>query len=324
MKVSIIIPVYNVENFLDRCLKSVEQQTYKDIEVIIVDDGSPDNSYKIIDEYVTRNSNFISYKIENSGQGGARNFGIDKATGDYIVFLDSDDYITPNCIEKLVSVAISEKSDIVICSCFDVKEDGTIISKIENNIVSGTTSIFDSPEILFNRVAPWGKLFKKSILGDLRFVTRVWYEDLRLIPKFYLNAEKITYIEDALLYYVQRIGSTMNNSNATKNLEIIDAFEDLISYYKEKNVFEKFKEEFYFLIISHISIAGMTRVLLCNNKEKKSVIKKLEEYLSSFDNLYQNKYIPTLDSNKRLILKFNKNKLYFLTTLCMKLKNKLK
>lgn len=324
MKVSIIIPVYNVENYLDRCLKSVEKQTYKDIEVIIVDDGSPDNSYKIIDEYVKRNNNFISYKIENSGQGGARNFGIDKSTGEYIVFLDSDDYIAYDCIEKLVSAAISEKSDIVVCSCFDVKEDGTIIAKIENNILSGTTSIYNSPEILFNRVAPWGKMFKRSVLGDLKFVTRVWYEDMRLIPKFYLNAEKITYIDKALFYYVQRTGSTMNNSNAIKNLDIIDAFEDLIAYYKEKNVYDKFKEELNFLVISHIAVAGITRVLLCKNKEKKAVIKKIEEYIFSFENLYQNKYIHLLDSNKRLILKFNKNKLYFLTILCMKIKNKIK
>ena len=324
MKVSLIIPVYNVEAFLERCLDSVQNQTYKDIEVIIVNDGSTDGCPDIIERYVSNNPNFKGFTIENSGQGGARNYGIEKATGEYVAFLDSDDYIAPNCIERLVETAIADNSDIVVCGCYDVKEDGTIIAKVSNNISNKVTSISKNPEILFNRVAPWGKLFKKSIFGDLRFATRVWYEDMRLIPKLYLNAEKISYIDDPLFYYVQRAGSTMNNSNAARNLEIIETFDDLILHFKNKNAYEKFRSELEFLIIDHIAVAAVTRVALCNAKEKKLVLKEMEEYISQFDSLYQNKYIPTLSSNKKLILKFNKNKMYFLTALCMKLKKMVK
>jgi glycosyltransferase involved in cell wall biosynthesis len=323
MKISVIIPVYNVEAFLERCLDSVQKQTYPDMEVVIVNDGSTDNSPAIIEKYVAQNEKFKSFTIENSGQGGARNFGVTKAEGEYIAFLDSDDYIAPDCIEKLAFAAKTENSDIVVCTSYNVKEDGTIIKRIDNNISCGTTSLFDSPKILFNQVAPWGKLFRKSIFGDLQFVTRVWYEDMRLIPKLYLNAERITYIEDPLFYYVQRAGSTMNNSNALRNLEIIEAFEDLIAYYKQKKVYDDFKAEFEFLILDHIAIATVTRVLLSNSAEKASVIGKIEEYVARFDNIYQNKYIPTLSSNKRFIAKLNKNKLYFLTALCMKIKNKI-
>lgn len=324
MKVSLIIPVYNVEAFLERCLDSVQNQTYKDTEVIIVNDGSTDSCPAIIEKYVEKNPNFKGFTIENSGQGGARNYGIEKATGEYVAFLDSDDYIAPNCIERLVETAQKHNSDIVVCSCYDVKEDGTVISNVGNNISNKTTSISENPEILFNRVAPWGKLFRKSVFGDLRFATRVWYEDMRLIPKLYLNAQKISYIEDPLFYYVQRAGSTMNNSNAVRNLEILETFDDLISYFKSKNVYETFKAELEFLIIDHIAVAAVTRVALCNATEKKSVLEKMEEYISKFDDLYQNKYIPTLSSNKKLILKLNKNKLYFLTALCMKLKKMVK
>ena len=231
MKVSLIIPVYNVESFLERCLDSVQAQTYKDLEVILVNDGSTDNSPQIIDKYVAANSNFKAYTIENGGQGNARNYGLEKAAGEYIAFLDSDDYITPNCIERLTEAALKENSDIVVCSCYDVREDGSVIEKSENNVNNITTSVFEKPQILFNRVAPWGKLFKKSVFVNLRFATRVWYEDMRLIPKLYLNADKITYIDDALFYYVQRSGSTMNNNNAVRNLEIIDTFDDLIAYF---------------------------------------------------------------------------------------------
>ena len=323
MQISIVIPVYNVESFLERCLDSVQNQTYKNTEVIIVNDGSTDNSPAIIDKYVANNPNFKSFTIENSGQGGARNYGIEKSSGEYIAFLDSDDYIAPNCIERLAQTAKAENSDIVVCTCYDVKEDGTIIEKAENNIACATTSVFENPKILFNRVAPWGKLFRKSIFGDLSFATRVWYEDMRLIPKLYLNAQKISYIEDPLFYYVQRAGSTMNNSNAVRNLEILETFDDLIAYFKEKNLYETFKSELEFLIIEHVAIAGITRVALCNTPEKKSVLKKMEDYISRFDGLYLNKYISTLSSNKKLILKFNKNKLYFLTAMCMKIKNKI-
>ena len=143
--ISIVIPVYNVEDFLERCLDSVSCQTYKETEVIIVNDGSTDSSPEIIERYVEEYPNFKSFTIENSGQGGARNFGIEKANGEYIAFLDSDDYISPNCIELLAETAKRENSDIVVCSCYDVKEDGTIISKVDNNIKVGTTSVFSPP-----------------------------------------------------------------------------------------------------------------------------------------------------------------------------------
>lgn len=324
MKVSLIIPIYNVESFLEKCLDSVQAQTYKDLEVILVNDGSTDNSPKIINKYVAANSNFKAYTIENSGQGGARNYGIEKAEGEYIAFMDSDDYIAPNCIERLTETAIKENSDIVVCNCYDVREDGSVIEKSENNVNNITTSAFEKPQVLFNRVAPWGKLFKKSVFGNLRFATRVWYEDMRLIPKLYLNAEKITYIDDPLFYYVQRGGSTMNNNNAVRNLEIIDTFDDLIAYFKEKNFYDTFKQELEFLIIDHIVVAGITRVVLCDNPDKKSVLKRLEEYISGFGGLFNNKYITTLSPNKKLILKFNKHKLYFLTALCMKINNIIK
>ncbi len=323
MKVSLIIPVYNVENFLYRCLKSVENQTYKDTEVIIINDGSTDNSYKIIDEFVARNENFICYTIENSGSGGARNYGILKATGDYIVFLDSDDYISEDCIEKLFNAAQKNDSDIVVCNNYDVTEEGEIITLYECNAKNRTTSAQESPEIFFNRQCPWGKIYRKFLFDNLFYATKEWYEDLRLVLKIYLRAEKITYIEDALFFYVQRAGSIMNNAKAIRNLEIITAFEDIISYFKEKDVYEKFKAEIDYLIIEHIAVAAITRVVMSGAEEKDMVIEKLQNYISQFEGLYNNKYISSLGFNKRLVLFFNRNKLYFLTKLCMKAKNKL-
>lgn len=324
MKVSLIIPVYNIEDYLEKCLDSVEQQTYKEAEIIIVNDGSTDNSPAIIDKYTAKNANFKSFTIKNSGLGGARNFGLTKATGDYVVFLDSDDYIAPDCLEKFVAAAQNNGSDIVVCNSCDVTEDGTIIRYTRNNLSNTTTSLYDSPEILLNRPCAWAKMYRKSLFEGLSYVAREWYEDLRLTPKLFLKANKITFIDDSLFFYVQRAGSIMNNSNIQRNLEIVTALEDLIAYFKEKGVYETFKQELEFLIIDHIVVAGITRVILCDNADKKGVLKKLEEYISGFEGLYNNKYISTLSSNKRLILKFNKHKLYFLTHLCMKIKNSIK
>ena len=320
MKISLIIPVYNVENYLDKCLQSVESQTCKDVEVIIVNDGSTDNGLEIINTYVTRNSNFVCYTIENSGQGGARNFALDKATGEYIVFLDSDDYIAEDCLEKLLAAAEQNESDIVFCNNYDVAEDGSILLLSQTNIKNRTTCLKESPEILLNRPCPWGKMFRRSLFEGLRFTSRVWYEDLRLIPKLYPRAKKITFIDDFLFFYVQRAGSTMNNSKALRNLEIIDAFEDLISYYKENGFYESFKQEFDYLIVEHLCVATATRVVMSRAPERGEVLKKLDQYASRFQDLYSNKYMSSLGFNKKLILFFNRNKLYFLTYLCMKAK----
>ncbi|MEE0840662.1 MAG: glycosyltransferase family 2 protein [Acutalibacteraceae bacterium] len=323
MKVSLIIPVYNVEDYLEKCLTSVEKQTYNQAEVIIVNDGSPDNSYKIIDKFVARNENFISYKIENSGLGGARNFGLTKANGEYIVFLDSDDYISEDCLQKFIDAAEKNDSDIVVCNSCDVDENGTVIRYSKNNVCNLTTSLSEIPEILLNRPCAWAKMYRKSLFEDLSYASREWYEDLRLTPKLFLKAKRITYIEDSLFFYVQRTGSIMNSANAHRNLEILTAFDDLISHFKKNDAYEEFKEELLFLMLDHIAVAGITRVILSGSKEKKQVIKKLQNYISQFEGLYNNRYIPLFSSNKRLIMQLNKNKLYFLTALCMKIKNKL-
>ncbi len=324
MKISLIIPVYNVEDYLGRCLDSVEKQTYKDAEVIIINDGSTDNSYKIIEEYVSRNDNFTCYTIENSGLGGARNYGMERAKGEYIVFLDSDDYIAYDCLEKLIAAAENNDSDIVVCNNYDVKEDGTVISLSQSYIKNKTTSLAESPLILLNRPCAWAKMYRRALIEGLSFVSRVWYEDMRLIPKLYQRASKITFIDDALFYYVQRKGSIMNNSKATRNLEIIEAFEDLVSYYENAGVYSQFRSEFEYLVIDHIAVAAVTRVVLSNAAEKRAVIKKLQDYVTRFEGLGSNKYISYLGFNKKLVWFFNRHKLYFLTALCMKAKSILK
>lgn len=322
--VSLIIPVYNVRDYLRKCLDSVAAQTYPNLEVIIVNDGSPDDSLEIALEYTAKYPNFRCYTIENRGLGGARNYGMEQATGDYILFLDSDDYIAENCVEVLVTAAEKEDSDIVAANCYDVREDGSVLFAYKNVYQNATTSLAQEPEILFNRICACFKLFKRDLLKEFSFTSRVWYEDMRLIPKLYLQAKKITYVDDFLYFYVQREGSIMNNTNYLRNLEIIDAFEDMLGYFREQGAYETYRDALEFLVIEHLAVAAIGRVAMGKGKERMNVLAKMQDYLSTFDNLYDNPYVKTQARNRKIILWCNRHGLYWATKLLLGAKQALK
>ena len=322
--VSMIIPVYNVRDYLRKCLDSVAAQTYQALEVIIVNDGSPDDSLEIILEYTAKNPHFHCFTIENRGQGGARNYGLEQASGEYIMYLDSDDYIAPNCVEALVTALETTGSDMAVANCYDVREDGSIIEAYRNAYTNAVTNLDSEPEILFNRVAPWGKLYKRELLDGLEFACRVWYEDMRLIPKIYLRAKQVCYIEDSLVYYVQRSGSTMNNKNYRRNLEIISAFEDLLGYYREQGAYEKYRDALEFLVIEHVAVSGIARVAMCNGKGKYEVLRQMQAYLSTFKDLYSNPYLASQDRNRKIILWCNCHGWYWATKVLLNAKQRLK
>ena len=173
-KVSVIIPVYNVEKYIDKCLSSLVNQTLKDIEIIVVNDGSPDNSQKIIDKYVKKYPKKIkSFIKENGGQGSARNFGLTKANGEYIGYVDSDDYVELDMYEKLYNKAKTNNYDIVTCGNYNVSEN------YENKIVDNIVTIYKSKteNIIFGKMAVWNKIYKKEILvnNNIEFKEKVWY-----------------------------------------------------------------------------------------------------------------------------------------------------
>ena len=315
--VSVIIPVYNVRDYLRKCLDSVAAQTYNALEVIVVNDGSPDDSLEIILEYTAKYPNFSCYTIENRGLGGARNYGMEHATGDYVLFLDSDDYIAPNCVEVMVTAAEKTGSDMVIANCYDVREDGSVLLAYKNQYRSATTSLTQEPEILFNRVSAWGKLYKRELLEGFSYVSRVWYEDMRLTPKLYLRAKKISYVDDSLFFYVQREGSIMNNKNYRRNLEVIEAFQDLLGWFREQGVYETYKDALEFLVIEHVAVSGIARVAMGKGKEQNEVIAKLQEYLASFENLYDNPYLKGQARNRKIVLWCNRHGWYWATKLLL-------
>ena len=246
-KVSIIIPVYGVEKYISKCLESLVNQTLNDIEIIVVNDGTKDNSQKIIDKYVKKYPDKVkSFIKENGGQGSARNYGLKQANGDYIGYVDSDDYVELEMYEKLYNKAISDNLDIAICGNYNVSED------YKNKKVDLEFIKFEDNKInaLFGKKAVWNKIYKKSIVEKLEFRSKVWYEDFDFSIKAICSAKKIGYVNEPLYDYLLREGSTMNNSNVIRNLEILDAFNEIV---KDKK-YKKYYDIIEFLAIDHIYI----------------------------------------------------------------------
>lgn len=315
-KVSVIIPVYNVENYLRKCLNSLVNQTLKDIEIIVVNDGTLDNSQEIIDEYVKKYpKKVVSVIQENGGQGAARNTGLLHAKGEYIGYVDSDDYVEENMYEELYKKAKEEDSDIVICGNNVVKENYEFLSKEDVD-----------KEFLLGKMAVWNKIYKKNIIVDnkIQFRSKVWYEDLDFTMKVFFSSKKISYIDNPLYNYLLREGSTMNNNNIKRNLELIEAFDSLIDYCKDKKIYNKAKDEIEFLCIYHMYIFATTRVLNTNNKykDKIEIINKFKNYINSnFPNFKQNKYLYLLPKRRKLIYNLINSKFYCIIIALFKIKN---
>lgn len=321
IKVSVIVPVYNVEKFIDKCLNSIVNQTLKEIEIIVVNDGSPDNSQKIIDKYVKKYPEKVqSFIKENGGQGSARNLGIEKAKGEYISFVDSDDFVEKDMYKKLYNKAKENNYDIVVCGNYNVSEDyqNKNIDAFINNYNTDLENIF------FGKMAVWNKIYKRDILikNKLEFKEKVWYEDLAFTLKAIMNSNTFAFIDEPLYDYLIREGSTMNNSNVKRNLEILEAFDDILSYIKH-NKKEEYFDKVEFLAIDHIYISAIVRILKANadNKIKKETVNELICYMNkNFPNYKNNKYINTLSRNRKIIYKLINLKMYNLVNLIFKIK----
>ena len=287
MKVSIIVPVYNVEEYLRKCLDSLVNQTYQNIEIIVVNDGTKDDSQSIIDEYKKKYSKIIkSYVKENGGSAIARNYGIDKATGEYIMFVDSDDYVDMKMVEKLVNTASKKRSDIVVSNYYRVVDDK--ITEVKTfNIISD--NIYKN--YVLNCCGPCWQLIKKELFikYNLRFLEKHFYEDIAVIPAFGIYAKKIDYIDDYLYYYVIRSGSIMNQVKYKKSFEdIFDSLDTLRNRFISNNKYDLYKDEIEYIYIEHLLHAASLRFFKFKKyNELERIVKIIKE---EFPNWKKNRY----------------------------------
>lgn len=217
MKVSIIIPIYNVEKYLPRCIKSVLEQTYKELEIILVDDGTKDNSGVMCDEYAKQDERIHVIHKKNGGLSSARNAGIEVATGDAIFFLDSDDYIPHDCIQTCVEVMNRYEADEVIMKDMYISEE--INEELEGDDeyfevqMNSEEAIEQSLYQYFFTVCASTRLFKRNVIGNIRFPVGKLAEDLATCHLFFDNANKIVYVNKIGSYYRQQSESIMHVFN---------------------------------------------------------------------------------------------------------------
>ena len=261
--VSIIVPIYKVEPYLRRCLDSIVNQTYTNLEIILVDDGSPDGCPQICDEYAARDNRIVVIHKENGGLSDARNAGLDICKGEYISFVDSDDWVTRDYIEALLSMCIKEKADIAIgnhTKVVDIVDDVSPQKKDYEllNSYQCLEKLFGSFSLNFT--VAWGKIYKKYLWESLRFPNAKLYEDAYVCHLIYDKISTACFTNKSLYFYLQRSDSIMGKTNDT-----LHALEPKILFYNylKKNSYLKL----YKKMSSSLSWAMLQKY--CNTLDKK-------------------------------------------------------
>ncbi len=308
MKLSIIVPVYNAEKYLRVCLDSLTAQTVDDYEILLINDGSSDSSPEIMEDYRRRYPDLIrTLTVENGGQGRARNIAMDLARGEYLGFVDSDDWVDPAMFEKLLAAAEESGADMAQCDAVECWADG-------HTRYADMTGCRD--EILIP-TAVWNKLIRRSAAEGVRFAERLWYEDIAFVIKLLLRVDKIANVREGLYFYRCGQSSTMNNHNARKNLDIIRIMEEL----REPLAAAGRTADFETLLINHLLLDTINRVAVQDSPDKGQVCAELRAYAK--------KYIPRLlrcpsfqkeSRNRRIVLFLNYHGLEGLSRLLLQAK----
>ena len=308
MKLSVIVPAYNAEKTIRQSLDSILAQTRPVDELIVINDGSTDGTEKILQEYRDAYPDCFRFRtVENGGQGRARNFGLEIARGDWLGFVDSDDWVQPEMYETLISAAEREGADIAVCDILRCFEDGsrdTLRAWREGSALAAAGSCCD-------------KVFRRSLVSDLRFPEGLWYEDFAYSALALSRAGKLSRVPEPL--YCYRIGhpSTMHNQNARKNLDLLAVLDLLHKPMLDAGR----KDDYETLVLSHALLDAINRVQRQEGKEKFTVIKEIRDYV--------NRTIPDLShcpafraesGKRRLVMWLNYHGLNRLSGALLKLK----
>ena len=316
MKLSVIVPGYNVEEYIAKCIESIVENEIPDMEVILINDGSKDNTIKIMKKYAKKYPKLIKLiDQENKGLSMARNAGIEASTGKYITFVDSDDAIQPNMYKTMLEKAEEGNFDVVACGVNVIYPDKTI------KLTAGFNhDIRDKEEIksIMNTwyTVVWNKVYKRSILKDVRFKKGVWYEDVEFLYRLLPNIKSIGLVNEYFNDYMQRPGSITYTYNS-KLYHLIENFDGVIDYYKKKKLYKDYKEELEFGYVRYLYATFVKRLAKMKDKEefKKGVDKVISLVNEKFPEYRKNKYLKPFNPKNLYLKCFNKHiaKLIFIT-----------
>jgi glycosyltransferase involved in cell wall biosynthesis len=301
MRVSLIVPMYNVEAYLEECLDSLRKQTLLDMEILLIDDGSTDRTKQIAERYVLLDSRFAYYRKENGGLSDARNFGIPLAKGDYIAFLDSDDRVAPSLYEKMAE-AIGD-ADVLVSDIrywFENPEQDFIMKGL-----SDWTAETIQKQALLSPMFAWNKLYRSAWFKEkgLRYPKGLWYEDLPVTTRIFAQSEKIAYLPECLFDYRQRQGSIMASTSDPRLAQIFDILAMVRNNFLEDGLYDTYREELEYLHIEHLRLYGMFRFIRSDNA--RAYYAKSEEVMKEFfPDWKKNRYLSSLSFKNRMFLRW--------------------
>ena len=303
IKYSFIVPVYNTEKYLDKCLDSLVKQTLKDFEIIIVNDGSTDNSIQIINKYQEKYSNIKLINQNNQGLSMARNNGVKKSEGEYLIFIDSDDYVELDLLKQIDKNI--EEADILRFQIYEEDEDYQKKAKVEEpsfDIVDGKTAIKLITNYKYVEPA-WCYVYKKEfyIKNKFEFKKGVYHEDFGLVPYIIYKADKVKSIDYSGYHYITRDGSIMNNSSYEKTIK--KAF-DMLGQYKDlRNKVDINEENIDNYFLSYIANCAVVKARTLKGKEKKEYIHELKQ-IKVYNDILVNSFARKI---KKLLLNLSPN-----------------
>ena len=314
VKISVIVPVYGVEKYIKKCIESLVNQTFKDFEIIVVNDGTKDKSIEIIKKYF-KDKRIKIYDKENGGLSDARNYAFKYANGEYIMYVDSDDYVHEDILTKMYDKAKEDDSDIVVCLSYQ-DEDGKI-TPLEYPI---NTTLDNVRRYMLNRPSAWCKLIKKDLLNheELKFIKGHVYEDVATMPSLSLYTNKVSFVDEYLYYYLVREGSITHHKEYKKNMEdIFYAMDNLYSLFKMNDKKDKYLDEIEYIHINHL-LHSLCLYFL-PYKEGRENIKKVSKIMKErFPKWNKNKYYRKRDIKYRIICELFYHQQFFLAKLALR------
>lgn len=306
--ISVIVPIYKAEKYLDRCIATIAAQTYHEIEIILVDDGSPDGCPVICDNWAKKDERVTVIHQKNSGVSMARNAGLDFASGNYIVQVDSDDYVSRDMIESLYNILIENQADLSICG-FEKGNDDSYSFKArvngETEVIDTKTAlerIYKNSESALQYVVPWAKLYKRELFDSIRYPEGKIFEDIYVTHQILFRCSKIAIIPQKLTYYYQHPDSIMNKKYHVGKLDYLDACKNRISFFLEHGLNDLSEIAYAEYLHSLIWEYSRARDLLADKSVMESIVRRYRE-------VYKKGYssIRYPSETKRYLAAFNLN-----------------
>lgn len=283
--ISIIVPVYNVEKYLRKCLESITNQTYKNIEIICIDDGSPDNSIDILNEFAEKDKRIKIIKQENQGLSGARNTGIRNSTGKYIMFVDSDDWLKNDFCQFAYENFLKYEADILVLPMCSISEEGKILKEFNKNRVH-VLNDSEAMENMFSRsgiswCAP-SKLYKKELFKEIKFPLGKLMEDKATLYKIYAKCKKIVFIENSKYMYLVRKGSIMRSKFSEKKLQAFNIQLEINKFINQNYPSKQMFANAFTVRLSLLYLCNMSSSDYRNLEKEEEFFHYLDKYKKDF------------------------------------------